>query len=413
MEIYIDNYKGFSDTIIPLRNVNFLVGENSTGKTAVLNLLELITEPGFWFCPDFNSDNIELGYFSEMVNQNSQNKKFFSIGANIENENKENETCQYIWMKFKEKDSAPVVSEFKFIFENKDVYCQVSEKEVVYQKKNHRSVSFLEWVRDFKGFSKGNTVSIGRLPLFGMIRKAVEDDMMGGKLQNRYVTFSGTFNRIFWIAPIRAKARRWYESYLTSYSPEGSHVPQLLKRYKDLKSTRFKVFRESLNEFGKNSGLFDEVVVQDEKSENPFSICVKYGKLCVNIANAGYGISQVLPLVVEMLRLKGESFAIQQPEVHLHPKAQSAFGELVYKVVSKNKNKVIIETHSEYLINRFRYNVKKGKNKIDAQVLFFSRDEKGIHIDEMPIDSKGQYDGEIPQEFESFFLEEELKMLEI
>lgn len=63
MELYIDNYKGFSDTLITFDDVNFFVGENSTGKTAVLNLLEVISQPNFWVVPDFNSDDIELGYF--------------------------------------------------------------------------------------------------------------------------------------------------------------------------------------------------------------------------------------------------------------------------------------------------------------------------------------------------------------
>ena len=174
-----------------------------------------------------------------------------------------------------------------------------------------------------------------------------------------------------------------------------------------------KNFHDALTVFGKDSGLFDNVNVMDDKPENPFSVNVKYGDLNINIANVGYGVSQVLPLVVEMLRSKNNSFAIQQPEVHLHPRAQAAFGDLIYKVATKNKNKLIIETHSDYMINRYRYAVNKGNSKTLSQVLFFSRDENGIHIDVMPIDSKGQYIGEVPQKFMNFFLEEELKMLEI
>lgn len=415
MEIYIDNYKGFTDTIISLKDVNFLVGDNSTGKTAVLNLLELISQPNFWVAPEFNSEDIELGYFSEMVNQNGVNKKSFSIGANNGNSKGKIDGIHYIWMKFTEKELAPEVSECKFVNDNKTVWCQVNEKAVSYQtKEKSENISFPDWVRDFDGFGYSKSIEIKNTPFFGIIRSIIEEDMKGVEDHSHgHFTLSGTYEHMYWMAPVRAKAKRWYESYKLSYTPEGAHTPLLLKKYQNTSTSRTKVFEESLIEFGKNSGLFDGVKVQDEKPENPFSVYVNYGKLNMNIANVGYGVSQVLPIVVEMLRSKGDSFALQQPEVHLHPRAQAAFGELVYKVAVKNKNRLIIETHSDYMINRFRYSVCQGKSKINAQVLFFSRDENGIHIDKMPIDQKGQYEGEIPQKFMSFFLEEELKMLEM
>lgn len=415
MEIFIDNYKGFSDTVISLKDVNFFVGDNSTGKTAVLNLWEMITQPNFWVAPVFNTEEVELGYFSEMVNQSGTDKTYFSLGANKgDNTSEFGNSNQYIWMKFTEKDFAPEVSECKFVFDNKIVWCLISDKTVSYKTKDFFAAPFSNWVRDFEGFENEKSLEIKNTRIFGIVRSIIEDDIKGVEdhSQNHF-TFSGSYEQIYWIAPIRAKAKRWYESYKLSYSPEGAHTPLLLKRFQKIKTARTKAFRESLIEFGKNSGLFDKVKVQDDKPETPFSVYVNYGKLKLNIANVGYGVSQVLPLVVEMLSTKGASFAMQQPEVHLHPRAQAAFGELVYKVAVKNKNSLIIETHSDYMINRFRYNVNTGRNKVNAQILFFSRDSSGIHIDTIVIDQKGKYKGEIPQKFMSFFLEEELKMLEM
>lgn len=415
MEIYIDNYKGFKDTVVSLKEVNFFVGENSTGKTAVLNLMEILSHSNFWVAPDFNSDEIELGYFSEMVSQNGAERKYFSIGSSISGAKMEKGACQYIWMNFSEKDFQPEVSESKFICGDLTVWCSISDKETTYRTKHvENGIVFSEWVRDFKGYGETKKVETKNVPLFGIIRALVEKDIRGIKdSSNGRFTFSGIYNHMYWMAPIRAKAKRWYESYNISYTPEGNHTPILLKRYLNSKSVTSKNFYEALTAFGKDSGLFDDVNVRDDKPETPFSVNVLYGNLNMNIANVGYGVSQVLPLVVEMLRSKSESFALQQPEVHLHPRAQAAFGDLIYKVATKNKNRLIIETHSDYMINRFRYAVSKGKGKISSQVLFFSRDESGIHIDEMPIDAKGQYSVEVPQKFMSFFLEEELKMLEV
>lgn len=414
MELYIDNYKGFSDTLINFGDVNFFVGENSTGKTAVLNLMEVVNQPNFWVVPDFNSDDIELGYFSEMVNKNSSNKKSFSIGSSIGDTFIQDRQFQYMWLKFTEKEHAPEVAECKFICHSKTVWCKLSEKRVSYKTKEFNQEKFANWVRDFDGFGEDNTIETKHLPFFGMIRTLVEDNIKGINTHDKgHFSFSGTLNRMYWIAPIRAKARRWYESYSLSYTPEGAHTPFLLKKYQNSTSTRSKSFHDALVEFGRQSGLFDDVHIMDDKPENPFSVNVDYGRLSMNIANVGYGVSQVLPLVVEMLRSRGESYAIQQPEVHLHPRAQAAFGDFCYKIATKNRNRLIIETHSDYMINRFRYAVCKGKSKINSQVLFFSRDGNGIHIDQIPIGQKGQYVGEVPQKYMEFFLNEELNMLEM
>ena len=58
--VYMDNYRGFSNAAIPLRQVNFLVGENSTGKTSFLELLDVLSYGPFWaFEPRFEKPGLE------------------------------------------------------------------------------------------------------------------------------------------------------------------------------------------------------------------------------------------------------------------------------------------------------------------------------------------------------------------
>lgn len=52
--IFLDNYRGFTDTLVPIKDVNFLVGENSTGKTSVLAILKLLSPPDFWLQNEFD-----------------------------------------------------------------------------------------------------------------------------------------------------------------------------------------------------------------------------------------------------------------------------------------------------------------------------------------------------------------------
>ena len=178
-------------------------------------------------------------------------------------------------------------------------------------------------------------------------------------------------------------------------------------------SSKSKSLIAKLEHFGKESGLFDSIEVSDIIKDYPFELRVKYGRLSMNLANVGYGVSQVLPLIVEFLISKNQTFAIEQPEVHLHPRAQAAFGSFIHDIVTKNKNRLIIETHSDYLINRFRYIVSKSHKKINAQILYFIRDGQGTHVYELPINNKGVLSGDKLSDYMTFFMDEELKMLEI
>lgn len=395
-------------------DVNFFVGENSTGKTSILKLLELLSSPNFWWRPEFNNTDIELGYFSEIVSKTSGDGKSFEIGVSDEIKDNVN---NFVWMKFVEKDSTPVIKEFRFTAEKKSIWCYDMQKSgVTYRIKTFdNNESFVDWINDFAEYSDkeicNKQISLND-PLF-FIQSLIEKEVLG-KDSNDYYSFSDRiFNKWYWIAPIRAKAKRWYEPYKMSYSTEGDHIPLLLFKILNSTSKKKESYIKSLREFGINSGLFDNVSFKGGKKDEPFSLQIHYGKLSVNLTNVGYGISQVLPLIVDLIHHQKMSFAIQQPEIHLHPKAQAAFGDFVFQNATQNKNRLIIETHSDYMINRFRYHLAGSKSKLKAQVLFFKRDELGSKVYELPINTKGQFDGDFVTSYMNFFLEENLKMLEI
>lgn len=79
-KLYIDNYKGFDKALIPIADVNFLVGENSTGKSTVMDLLYLIDHNPMPFVFRFNQES-RLGNFLDMVNRYSDNKSYFSFAC--------------------------------------------------------------------------------------------------------------------------------------------------------------------------------------------------------------------------------------------------------------------------------------------------------------------------------------------
>jgi predicted ATPase len=77
----------------------------------------------------------------------------------------------------------------------------------------------------------------------------------------------------------------------------------------------------------------------------------------VDLTNVGVGVSQVLPLVVmSLISERGSLLLFEQPELHLHPAVQSLLAEF-FIAVSRSGRQCIVETHSEYLINRLRLKV--------------------------------------------------------
>ena len=135
----------------------------------------------------------------------------------------------------------------------------------------------------------------------------------------------------------------------------------------------------------------------------------------MRITNVGYGVSQSLPIVTEIFRRKkGTGFLIQQPEVHLHPKAQAQVGELIFKEAIESNKVFFIETHSDYIIDRIRMLLRKSKKKnLNGKVnlLFFERNDEGNKVTKIPIDDNGNLDSNQPDSYREFFLKEQLDLL--
>lgn len=415
------NYKGFEEEVISLKDVNFFVGENSTGKTSILKLIQILNSREFWDFRQFNNSQVQLGYFDEIFNKNSVDG-FFRIGVEFPGEQDTSETRRVLF-EFRENESIPEVSRLKYQFEKKHYLIEFTKKQVrCKSKENDAHISFLEWAQDFSFDKKYNIIkgadkTTPFFILFLYISNVIDREK--GPLYGFWFNERKLYENYFWLAPIRAKARRIYESYDVKYSPEGEHVPSLLKKlFTEANKKETKRILGVLNQFGKESNLYDEIMVKNfgvEKT-SPFEIVVKYDNSEIKLPNVGYGVSQSLPLIVDILSSKNCCFSIQQPEVHLHPKAQAAFGTFLYNAVVKDNNTFLLETHSDFTINRFRYCLLKEQGEGSApesQVLFFERRKHTNSITHLEIDDKGAFKSAVPYSYKSFFIDEELKVLEL
>ena len=110
--------------------------------------------------------------------------------------------------------------------------------------------------------------------------------------------------------------------------------------------------------------------------------------------HAGFGITQILPIVIAALAAKPEDLLlIENPEVHLHPAAQVQMGQFLAKVAHSGIQ-VILETHSDHILNGARRAVKAGVLSADQVAIHFfrSRSDNGSQVVSPVLDSTGNID---------------------
>lgn len=409
--LYLNNFRGFKETFLPLKNVNFFVGENSTGKTSVLKVIELLASQKFWETFEFNGEYVELGHFSEIANNGYD---FFEIGFF-------NEQIGYgIKLTFVSEDGLAALRELMFTINDTTVICKIEKLKLSYASINQK-FDEKKWFQTKLSFSeftdrKMNKFSTIHNEIFSILLSIFQRATMKDTAITLIFSPQAAFvNGIAWLAPIRTEPRRTYDSYRRAFNPDGTHTPYILKDL--LSNGKKQKVQEIIQKFGQESGLFEkiEIVAFEQSDTSPFEIRFYLNGQPLKITNVGYGISQVLPIITEIVsRPENSWFAIQQPEIHLHPKAQAAFGEFIFSFLAENKN-FIIETHSDYIIDRFRLCTNRSEtvSEEQSQVVFFQRTEQGNKLTLIPIAADGSYPEDQPKEFQEFFIKEQLNLLSI
>lgn len=428
--LYLDNFRGFSKTLIPFSSVNFLVGENSTGKSSVMGLVNLLSSPDFWFSQNFNLSGYEFGGFRDILSATASSEAEFAFGTCAKRTDSRDKTDKpfYFLACYNERDALPAISFFGRLHGCQLLAVKRTKKTWKYRTAelppdtslNNPSDAFnilhTERHNDESGYSDAPKAIPSQAGVFPMLTM-LESVATHGKADPHEFLFPIPLlgQDMAWLAPIRTKPKRTYDGYGTSFSPEGEHTPYLLRK-KLSAATEAEPFRAALESFGKASGLFTTVEIHKlgKDAAAPFELLIRLlPSYPLRINSVGYGISQVLPLVVEMLaRGKHSWFAIQQPEVHLHPRAQAALGDLIFQMADKEQKHFLVETHSDFTIDRFRMNCKRNPaRKTTSQILFFERQQGRNLVYVLPIRENGEYPDDQPSSFRDFFLKEQMDLL--
>jgi predicted ATPase len=201
--------------------------------------------------------------------------------------------------------------------------------------------------------------------------------------------FTGFFQNISYIKPLRATASRYYryqDLAVGEVDPNGENLPMFLKSLKVDQEDSFLQFKRWTEKYFKFS-------VDIHQSEGHVSLKIKEldSKQETNLADTGFGFSQILPIVTQLWCLTRKdkrsninypvTFAIEQPELHLHPKLQALLADAFIAAIQEAKEqgidlRVVIETHSKTMVNRFGRRIESQDLKPDdINVVIFDREE--------------------------------------
>ncbi|WP_277927724.1 DUF3696 domain-containing protein [Nostoc punctiforme] len=127
----------------------------------------------------------------------------------------------------------------------------------------------------------------------------------------------------------------------------------------------------------------------------------KRTKTPVSHRDVGIGISQVIPILVSCYGLSDALVAIEQPEIHLHPRLQAELGSVFAESIKPPyNNRFILETHSEHLMLRLQKLIREGNlSPEDVSVIYVDCDSEGSQCLELRLDEEGDFIDEWPDGF--------------
>lgn len=265
---------------------------------------------------------------------------------------------------------------------------------------SHSSIEHPEWMAI--NFSR-RTKSPSRLvPFFGAADLMLE---IGSLLEL-------ALGRLFPLGPYRRAPQRLY--IFTGTTPpdvgySGNLLPDLLFRKRDLvKETndwlhKLEIgYKISIESVGTPSNDLFEVRLLDTRRSSTISVA---------LPDVGFGISQILPFVVQTLASQNQIITIEQPEVHIHPKLQADLADLLIAGIQPDReHRFIVETHSEHLALRLLKRIRQtthgelpeghpGLTPSQISVIYLDRGKEGTELHHLQVDKEGEFIDRWPHGF--------------
>lgn len=218
-------------------------------------------------------------------------------------------------------------------------------------------------------------------------------------------------DEVYFLGPLRSPPRRFYQWSGDSPLDVGQEgelaIPALLSAASEGRQLNrgrrrgLQKFDEFIASWLVDLGIISAFrVVPVAKGRKEFEVLVKTQLNApeVKLTDVGFGVSQVLPALVQAFYApKGATVWMEQPEIHLHPKAQSVLADAFISAIHSWENgaprgtQLIIETHSEHFLNRLQRRVAEDIVKPEEIAIYFVDNKRGTaQLEELKLDEFGE-----------------------
>ena len=437
-----------------IRPITFLVGANNTGKSTMLGCFQAMAHfiSGHITlnekCPiDFNKEPYNMGDFTNIVRKAKPKSTEFKLGLEIEPYDRtiSNFHLQFTFAEERNTDN-PIIKEMFLSFKDGDIRFIFSEPGEPFKKpqinlketgaKKHFTVVLREG-------EQALIFLMGPYQYFNMTiypdgkpshhLRVVGNDTDSTNQDEEFLSFLREKNfhkdddkniasydddnappsnflgfEYFSLAPARAAPQRTYETQDVTLDAYGYDIPEQLRHFITNDKESWKHLENQLNTFGAFSDLFAAIKPKllGKSPKDPFQLECKIGETqATNIADAGYGISQVLPILVTAMSFTDCTLLLQHPEVYLYPKAQASLLSMLSILSTVRNNNFIIETHNTSLIARVRGEIlENALRPEDVSLIYLEKRGTSVEVHNLGFDEKADFVPEPPESYDDFYM---------
>ena len=411
-ELRIKNFKGWQDTgSIRMAPITLFFGTNSSGKSSIgqflMMLKQTVESPDrkAVFYPGGKNSAVQLGSYQEMVYHRDVNAKIefeykwtpaetFSTKDLISGRSFAGDTLLFnALVGLDDNDQRSLILDhLKYqIINNGNQALSIGME--------RRGKAKPEYKVESEGYSllrkQGRAWQPGPpVRFYGFPDEVVAYHQNADFVQELNLKHEKLFRSICYLGPLRTKAERLYswtgiEPESVGYAGENTVAAMLAARSRKISpgfKKKGKAFEQVIAEKLKVMGLIDDFKVapiSEQRQEYEVKVRTKGSKDWVDLPDVGFGVSQVLPVLVQCLYAPHDSIIImEQPEIHLHPSAQADLADVMIDMVSSRENgkdrnvQLIIETHSEHFLRRLQRRIAEGTVGKDSVSAYFANVSK-------------------------------------
>nr|VFK55070.1 MAG: Predicted ATPase [Candidatus Kentron sp. TC] len=386
----IQNFKGWEDTgAIDMAPISLFFGANSSGKSSIgqflMMLKQTVESPDrkAVFHPGGKNSVVQLGSYQEMVfGRNTKNRIGFAYQWSLQKQLALEDPVFDQWfsgdkISFEaqlglagKNRLQPVLDHLKYnlIEENKaNLSIGMKRKSKTKSEYDVDDEDGVLWRKQGRAWPPGAPVRF-----YGFPDEVVAYYQNADFVQALNLWHEKLFRSLFYLGPLRTRAERLYswagiEPSSVGYAGENTIAAILAARGRKIGlgyKRPAKPFEEIIALKLKEMGLveaFEVKPISRHRQEYEVRVRARGSGDFVDLPDVGFGISQVLPVLVQCFHAPpGSIIIMEQPEIHLHPSAQSALADVLLDAINARENgadrniQLIIETHSEHFLRRLQ-----------------------------------------------------------